>query len=599
MGQLPYDDEVCPGKSPRQLKLEDDKKKLLNGLNKTLIYISYLSYSDRTVDRPLTGPDEYEPYRGKMIRNIEVRILQPYGVTIDKPVTDRYTRFQKFANRIQIRTKEWVVRNDLLFKSGDIVDPILFSDTERNLWERKTFKDLKIFIEPVDGSEELIDVVIILQDRWSWGLMTSLQYTKISAGIEFKNFLGLPQSISNYVSFNYRKDNLYTVFGAYTYENIRRSHIDAKLYYQYDNLSKGGEIRIKRDFFSANSKWAGHIKGAIYKESAAVPNDWGAAIPTRTTYNWQDIWLATSFKLPGKFGEKYDLLRAVISGRMNRYQYLERPYLRSPDGSQVFINRTYFLGSVGLANWDYYVDHSVYYLDQAEYFGKGFNPALILGFDYDEELQKRFYSGLQMDYAKYFKRFGYFDIRASYGGFTKKNSYQQMLFRITNNFYSSAVKLGRKFMMRQFVSVTANLGFNRPLGKEIAMNNYNGVRGIFIDYIRGTRSYVFNFETDVYPTFKVLGFSSSVFAFADIAIVQQNSLTSFQLSQGYGVGLRLRNLAMGIGSFEITVAYYPRLDIPGIKQYSVMGSFENSRAIRADNLFVPTILSPDFRKSFE
>ncbi|MDB5284766.1 MAG: hypothetical protein JWO06_3841, partial [Bacteroidota bacterium] len=133
----------------------------------------------------------------------------------------------------------------------------------------------------------------------------------------------------------------------------------------------------------------------------------------------------------------------------------------------------------------------------------------------------------------------------------------------------------------------------RPLGKELVVDNLNGVRGIFVDYIRGTRSYVFNFETDVYPTFKVLGFTSSVFAFADIAVMQQNSLTSFQLTQGYGAGIRLRNMAMGIGEFELTFAYYPKLDIPGLKPYSVIGSFLNSRAIGADNLFLPTVLSTD------
>jgi len=158
LAQLPYDDYVCPAKTPKQIKREEQNEKVLNGLNKTLIYISYLSYRDRTVDRPVTGPDEFEPYRGKMVRNIDIQVINPYGVTIDRPVADHYTRFQKFANRIQVRTKDWVVRNDLLFKTGDVVDPILFADTEKNLWEHGTFKDIKIFIVPVDGSVELIDV---------------------------------------------------------------------------------------------------------------------------------------------------------------------------------------------------------------------------------------------------------------------------------------------------------------------------------------------------------------------------------------------------------------------------------------------------------
>lgn len=591
--QTPYDDEVCLDKTVKELKREEREKKILAGLNQTLIYISYLSYQDRSIDRPLKGIDEYEPYRGKIIRNVDIKVIDPYGVSIEKPHNDRYTKFQKFANRVQIKTKDWVVRNDLLFRHGDRVVPVLFADTEKNLWQRNTFKDVKIFMVPVDGSEDLIDVVVMVQAMWSWSLNSSLEYNKIAAGLQFKNFLGLPQSLSTWVSLNYRKDNLWSVYGSYLYENIRRSRIDAKVSYDYSNFSKGGRIEIKRNFFSANSKWAGHIKASLTRESASLPNSFGSAIPTNVFYNWQDVWLATAFKMPGKVGQRHELLRLVLSGRVYRYSYTDRPFKRSSDGAQTFIDHTYVLGSIGFANWNYYVDHSVYSLGRAEYFSRGLNGALIMGFDYDEELQKRFYSGLQLEYGKYIGRAGYYNIRASYGGFTRRNSYQQILFKLTQNFYSGPIKLGPKFMFRQFLRASVDLGFNRPLGKELVVNDGTGLRGIFTNYIRGTRNYVFNFETDVYPTFKVLGFTSCVFAFADIAITQQYSIKDYTLSQGYGAGIRLRNLGLGIGLFELTFAYYPNLNVPQLKPYAVIGGFENTRAIVPQNLFLPTILSPE------
>ena len=590
-----HDEALCPAKTAKQLKQQKQKKKLVKGLTKTLLYVSYLSYHDRQVDRPLNGPEEYATYKGKIIRNIDIRIIEPYGTTIDKPVIDHYTPFQKFANRIQIKTKEWVVKNDLLFRQGDAIDPILISDTEKNLWDRSTFKDIKIFVVPVDDSPGEVDIVVMLQDRWSWGLSSTLAYDHISGGIEFKNFMGLPQSIWSNVSVNFRRDNIYTLAGGYGFDNIKRSHVDVSIRYNYDNLSKGADIKIVRNFFSANSQWAGHVKAAFNQESAALPNTFGAAIPTNVTYNWQDVWLARSFILPKSLGKDLDLMRLVVSGRMYRYQYNNRPYEVSPDGSQIFLNRTYFLGSIGLANWDYYIDHSVYYLDQAEYFGKGLNPSIIMGVDDDEQLGKRFYSGMQVDYGKYVKRLGYFDTRVSYGGFSKKKVYEQILGRVSETFYSAPVLLGprHRFVLRQFVRGTVNLGFNRPENKELIVNNASGVRGIFVNYIQGTRSYVLNLETEVSPTFKIIGFSGAAFAFADLAFMQQNPLISGTLTQGYGVGLKLRNLTMGIGYFEITFAYYPKLSIQSIKPYAIIGGFDNARSISADNLFVPTVLSTD------
>ncbi len=592
--QSPYDDEVCLDKTVKQLRREDQKRKLVEGMDKTLIIASYLNYSDRTVDRIITGKDAFEPYRGKLIRNIDVKVIQPYGVTIEKPEGNKFSRFQKFANSIQFKTKEWVVRNDILFKEGDEVNPIIFADTERNLWERRTFKDLKLFIIPVDGSDNLVDVLVMLQDRWSWGVNFSVQFEKVTAGIQFKNLFGLPQSFSSDLALNYRKDNLYTVSGIYQYSNIKHSQIDISASYKYSSLNKGGKISINRDFFSANSKWAGHINAGIYRESASVPNLLASSIATNVFYNTQDIWLATSIKMPGLSKGRFDLVRLILSGRMKRYDYMSRPFVRSPDGTQTFINRTYFLGSIGFANWDYYVDHSVYHLDQAEYFSKGLNGALIGGFDYDEELQKRFYAGFQLDYGKRLGKIGYLDTRASYGGFIKKNSYQQVLFKLSEKFYSAPVKLGPKFMMRNFISAGINLGFNRPIGRELVVNSTNGLRGIYQNYIRGSRSYVFNFETAVYPTFKILGFSSAAFMFADIAIVQNGSASAYQLSQGYGVGVRLRNLKFGIDYFELTFAYYPDLKIPQLKPFSFMADFRNQRAIDQSNLFEPNVLSPEY-----
>lgn len=592
--QSPYDDEVCLDKTVRQLKREERKQHFMKGIDKTLIIASYLNYSDRTVDRIITGKDAFEPYRGKMIRNIDVKVIQPYGVTIEKPECNKFSRFQKFANSIQFKTKEWVVRNDILFKEGEQVDPIIFADTEKNLWERRTFKDLKLFIIPVDGSDNLVDVLVMVQDRWSWNMNFSVQFEKVQGGIQFKNLFGLPQSISTDVALNYRKDNLYTVSGNYQYSNIKHSQIDVSGSYKYSLLNKGGKISVNRDFFSANSKWAGHITAGIYRESATVPNLLASSIATNVFYNTQDIWLATSIKMSGNYTQKHDLLRLILSARMKRYDYMSRPFMRSADGTQTFIDHTYVLGSIGFANWDYYIDHSVYRLDQAEYFSKGLNGALIGGFDYDEELQKRGYAGVQLDYGSRLGKFGYLDSRASYGGFIKRDSYQQILFKLQEKFNTAPVKLGNKFMMRSFISAELNIGFNRPIGKEVVVNNNNGLRGIYQNYIRGSRSYVFNFETAVYPTFKILGFSSCAFAFADLAIVQNGSISQYQLSQGYGVGVRLRNLKFGIDHFELTFAYYPDMKISQLKPFAFMADFKNNRAPQKNNMFEPDVLSAEY-----
>src|SRR4051812_14294461 len=80
LAQSPYDEEVCLDKTLRQLRREEQKRNFNKGISKTLQAASYLNYSDRTVDRVITGREAFEPYRGKIIRNIEIKVLDPYGV---------------------------------------------------------------------------------------------------------------------------------------------------------------------------------------------------------------------------------------------------------------------------------------------------------------------------------------------------------------------------------------------------------------------------------------------------------------------------------------------------------------------------------------
>ncbi|HWB64969.1 MAG TPA: hypothetical protein VG603_15735, partial [Chitinophagales bacterium] len=80
------------------------KRKANEVLNKALVYLSYLNYSDRTYDRVLKGIDKYEPYRAKIIGRITISILQPFGVTIDRPQPEKISKVEKFANKVQFKT---------------------------------------------------------------------------------------------------------------------------------------------------------------------------------------------------------------------------------------------------------------------------------------------------------------------------------------------------------------------------------------------------------------------------------------------------------------------------------------------------------------
>ena len=136
---------------------------------KAFKFISYFNYSDRGYGKDFSGVEKYEKYAGKKITCVDVVVFKPFGCTPEGcPVT--MNKGQRFGNAIHFKSKEWYIRGDIFFKEGDVVNPTLFADSEKLLWERKKFKDVKIIVFPDSLNTDEVEVMIFLQDRLSWSM---------------------------------------------------------------------------------------------------------------------------------------------------------------------------------------------------------------------------------------------------------------------------------------------------------------------------------------------------------------------------------------------------------------------------------------------
>lgn len=569
-------------------------KKFEKGFEKAVLYLTYMNYSDRPKERAVLGTAPYEPYEGRIIRSIRIRILKPYGTDVDNPGFYKVNKLQGFSNKIQLSTRSWVVKNDLQFEEGDRVKAINFSDTERLLWGRQMYKDLKIIIIPVEGSDE-VDVEVVVRDRWAWRVTTNIEFTNVNVGVGLANFFGLPHTIYNRIAFNFQPGNLYTLFGGYSYKNIARSKINFEAEYAHDKLNTIGDVGFYKDFLSADDRWAGHVRFYINDSKGSQTSLGGEVVPTNVFYHTEDAWFAYSFRIKNRFKKGGDLNRIVLSARLINTDYLRRPFTRSADRSQSFFDNTIGLLSIGFSRWDYYFDRDVFYLGRGEYFPKGINAAIIGGWQRDEELANRMYTGIRLNYARYFPRFGYWYQELSYGGYTNFQRYQQILLQMRQSVYTNKLQMGQCHY-RQFITLITNVGFDRPIGRENVLNDKNGLSGVLVNNIRGQSNIVLNLESAFYPTFKVVGVTSCVFAFADLALTNSQGYLfseSPRFYQSFGFGLRMRNQDFGWGFIELKFAYVPRLQEYGFRPYLFNANYLNSRDIPRVNLFRPELLEID------
>lgn len=85
--------------------------------------------------------------------------------TTDPDLDRRFLWAYNTANRLHVRTREWVIRRELLFGPGSCFDPLLLEETERLLRSYDFLGQVDIFDVPQpDGSRH---VIVSTRDEWS------------------------------------------------------------------------------------------------------------------------------------------------------------------------------------------------------------------------------------------------------------------------------------------------------------------------------------------------------------------------------------------------------------------------------------------------
>jgi len=104
------------------------------------------------------------------------------------------------ADAIHGVTRAEVIRRELLFSEGSLLEPANVAETEKNLRLLGLFRTVTITAEPVEGSDGEVDVVVHTRDAWTTEVSGSLGRSggqgHYGVSIEEKNLLGLGKKVS-------------------------------------------------------------------------------------------------------------------------------------------------------------------------------------------------------------------------------------------------------------------------------------------------------------------------------------------------------------------------------------------------------------------
>jgi hypothetical protein len=500
----------------------------------------------------------YEGFNEKIIRNIDIRVLDVFGPTISNQNRMPKNLLQKGANFIHIKSQRWLIRNKLLFERGERVNSLKISESERLLRQSNYIYDARISVVEIKGSDS-VDIYVIAQDVWSINAGIGVGGTSFGGDFREVNFLGLGQQVESSATYDPKLPGGYNYSGKYTINNLYKTLITANFFYIYLNGQRMVGYGLNRDFITPAIKFAGGFNMSFNKTPIYTMMGDSTIKIEPLNYNIEDLWLgyAAKFNQHAR-SAKYKGNRMIFSGRVTRSDYLERPAIvDSVKYNYTYYNTYFYLGSIGFINRRFYKDNYIFRFGRTEDIAEGYMLAFTSGIQ-KREIGSRPYFGVAAAWSKFNSKYGYIFGGAGIGGFYDANQWHEGVVYNKYLYFTPLISLGN-WRNRNFLGIRYSHGYNLIPGITTNINRDNGVRGFRSDKLTGDQKVVINSEVNLFPPLNIVGFRMAFVVFADFAWVSIKGklIDKENFFPGYGVGIRFGNDHWIFGTFQFLLGYYP------------------------------------------
>ncbi len=215
------------------------------------------------------------------IRSIQIdhRPVFTEDERLDLPLLGDLTFVFHAANFLHIDTKEEVIRRELLVHEGDLADPFLLEESERNLRALPYIRAVKILSTP--APEGQVDLVVQTQDTWTTQPRASFTVgggsSRAAFGLVENNVLGYGKQVRVLYRSGLDRDSL--LFG---YGDPRVFGTRWAAFGDYQDTSDGrvAEGGLRYPFFSLDTPWAGGSGYSSRRERDKVFSHFGDEIAT-------------------------------------------------------------------------------------------------------------------------------------------------------------------------------------------------------------------------------------------------------------------------------------------------------------------------------
>ncbi|OYX85731.1 MAG: hypothetical protein B7Y83_03770 [Flavobacteriales bacterium 32-34-25] len=512
--------------------------------------------------RKKTTPSKHLNVEGKIIRNIHIVTLDPFGYSeIDTAkVPKRWT--EKTGNWAHLKSKKIAIKNVLLFSKNKPFNLLEIRESERILRSQNFVNRVYIIEKLTAEKSDSVDVYVRVLDSWSSIPKFSISNSKTGIGLKERNFFGTGHQLDYYYS-NRKRDGKDANNISYLIPNIKNSFVKTELKYNVDfenYYSKS--ITIERPFYSPLAKWAAGISvnQNYLKDSIQDANE--DIISQNFKFDTQSLWAGRAFTIIKSDAITQRTTNLIVTAGFTNKNYKIAPSA-ALDPIGFYTSEKVVLTGIGVNTRQFMEDRYIFRNGQIEDVPIGRIYGLTGGYQYKNKLWRP-YLGAQISFGNYHK-WGFLSTNLEIGTFFKQSKTEQSTISFQANYFTNLLEIG-KWKIRQFIKPQLIFGINRQnsLADLLTINDDYGIRG-FNSPVYGTQKMLLTFQTQSYAPREIWGFRFNPYLNYSIAVLS-NKNNSIQTNETYskiGIGVLISNDYLVFSSFQLSLSYYPKIPFMG------------------------------------
>jgi hypothetical protein len=508
-----------------------------------------------------TAQKRFRNFEGKIIRNINVVTLDPFGYSETDTTASPKKFMSRAGNSLHNKSKQFAIRNLILIRKNKPLDSLMVKESERLIRSQRYISRVLIMPQLISEKSDSVDVTIRVVDSWSLVPEISGSGDKIDFDLNERNFLGMGHQFENIYKKRF-SDSEIAYSTKYTIPNIKNTYIKTTLDYQIDvDNNYGKSIQMERPFYSPFAKWAAGVYFDQQFKVDSLPDINNVYAKQNFKFNTQDFWAGNAIRIFKGNSERERTTNLITVARILKINYIESPTI-AYDNLNIFSDENFYLLGIGISSRQYVEDKFLFNYRITEDVPVGRAFGVTGGYQKKNNLG-RSYLGTRASLGRYYK-FGYLSSNFEYGTFFNNSKWEQNTFSFQANYFTHLMEIG-DWKFRQFVKSQLLIGNNRLASNadRLTLNDKNGIPGFNTTSLFGTKKLLITFQTQSYTPWNIWGFRFNPYLNYTMGMLgdAESGFKRSKMYSQFGAGIIIRNDYLVFSSFQLSLAFYPV--IPG------------------------------------